>query len=120
MVEAAFNVVIIAFLIWLVAKNEGSVILEDLLDPISLVAFLLASLAIIFAFVMPDLQGHHVHRGAFKLYSCLILFGLGCTIFPGATTQKELILMSIQNWRRLGLIILTFALCLSLLFSLIQ
>lgn len=110
MVPTIIFIVLLTGVVWLVVRDQGEVILEDLVDPLSLVAFALSALIMAVAFLLPEFIGCRISRGTVRLVSVSTFFGLCCVIFHGTYDGKALALMSVRSWRALGLAVLVLIL----------
>jgi RHS repeat-associated protein len=86
MVYSLFAVGIMFFVGWFKILIEGPAVLRDIADPESIVGLILFALILLFAFLLPDLQGEHVSRikGHFFFGSCAVLFSPGVSHWQGA------------------------------------
>lgn len=103
-------VVAVAFLAyWAARKLEGEVIVGEFREVESMLATIVLGLIVLFALILPDLNGERLARGQQRLFTCGPLLAWCAAAIPSAIASREsfAIFVTTENIRKTGLAALT-------------
>lgn len=68
MVTAIIFTVAIAMAGWMTYRVQGPVVIDELLEVVSIIAIILTGLMLMFAFILPDFAGVHIPKWQMKMF----------------------------------------------------